>query len=151
MPQAFRRGRPAFQTVQRDPQHHPFALDTHHMRHLKHPSGEICPLFRDLVEQRLVEPAQHFICSRTDHRIAAESGPVVAAAEHRFTLFPEQDRPDRQSAAQPFGKGGQVGGNPVVLGAEQLPGAANTGLYLVDHQQDVLLGTELRRRADKLL
>ncbi len=82
--------------------------------------------------------------------LAAEGAPVVAGNEGRRHLGPGPARPDRHPVAQGLGHGHHVGLDAQVLEPEPPPGAAQPGLDLVHHQQDVPVGAQLAQ-ADQVV
>ena len=84
-------------------------------------------------------------------RVAAEGRAVAAGGEHVLHLLAEQRCAQRQPAAEPLGRGDDVGLDAVVHITVELAGAAVAGLHLVADEQDVLRGGELRRTLDEFL
>ena len=62
--------------------------------------------------------------------VPCEPGPSRSAAAPKATQAPM-----RQPAAEPLGQGDDVGLDALGLVGEPVPGAADAGLHLVEHQQ----------------
>ena len=77
-------------------------------------------------------------------RIAAEGRAVLAGLQHAQHLGVREHGRDRiEAAGQRLADQGQVGLDALVLLGEQLAGAAEPGLDLVEDQHDVVRGAEL--------
>ena len=91
----------------------------------------------------------HRIADRHRQRIAAE-GRAMRAGGHALAGFRRrQTGADRKAAAERLGDGHDVGSDPGMLISEQIAGAANAGLDLVEDQQQAVVVAQLAQRAQK--
>ena len=81
---------------------------------------------------------------------AAESGTVRTRQEEVVVRRGHPDRADGETAAEALGHGDRVGLHARMLVSEELTGATDAALDLVDHEQDITLAAELLDAAEEL-
>ena len=93
---------------------------------------------------------EHGIADRHGERIAAESRAMRARRHALGGLGGGEAGADRKAAAERLGERHDVGRHAGALIGEQLAGAPDAGLHLVEHQQQAVLVAERAQRAQEL-
>ena len=95
---------------------------------------------RDMLEEaRRQHDVEHGVADRHGERIAAE-GRAVRADRHALgRVGCRETRAEREAAADALGDGHDVGRDAAVLVGEELAGATDAGLHLVEDQQQAVL------------
>ena len=95
-------------------------------------------------EARLRDRLDHRATDGRHDRIAAERAALIAILEAADVAMGNQSR-QRHAAAQPLGQGHDVGRRPGMFEPEQMPGASDPGLDLVEDQQQPRSRVRARR------
>src|SRR5579883_321533 len=92
---------------------------------------------------------EHGVSNARGKRIAAIGGAMRAGGHSSCRFLGRQKGTQRETAADPLGNRHNVGSNPVKLVSKELPGAANAGLHLVQHQEKTMRVAKLTQRAQE--
>ena len=108
-------------------------------------------LRRDLVEEAVCEDdVEHGVADRHGQRIAAEGGAVHAGGHADRRRIGRQAGAHREAAADALGDRHDVGLDARPFIGEQLAGAADAALHLVEDQQQAVLVAELAQALQRL-
>ena len=105
----------------------------------------------DLVEEAVLEhDVEHGVADRHGQRIAAEGGAVDAGGHADGRLVGRKAGAHREAAADALGDRHEVGRDAGPFMGEQLAGAADAALDLVEDQQQAVLVAELAQPLQRL-
>ena len=105
---------------------------------------------RHLVEEaRREHDVEHGVADRHGQRIAAEVVPCVPATMPLAALAVARHPPSGKPPPMPLGESQDIGRHAGRSVGEELAGAADAGLHLVEHQQHAAFVAELAQRAQE--